>query len=131
MTKEVVRKQTARFWMGKADEALASARSEQEAGRYTFAVNRAYYACFYSASSVMIKRGSTFSKHSGVRAAVHRELVRTGEISAEMGKFYDYAFDSRQRGDYQDMVDFASDQVEEMVEHAREFVEEMKKLFKK
>jgi uncharacterized protein (UPF0332 family) len=121
MSKDDLRDHPARYWMEKADEALASAQSEQEARRYTFAVNRAYYACFYAASSVLFKRGVKFKKHSGVRAAVHREFVRTGAVSTEMGKFYDYAFDSRQRGDYQEMVDFPPDQVEDIIENAKEF----------
>lgn len=87
-----------------------------------FAVNRAYYACFYSASAVLLSSGERFVKHSGVRAAVHRSLVKTGRLQVEMGRHYDLVFLNRQRGDYQEMVEFSLDEVDELLEQSRRFV---------
>ena len=128
MNKQEIRKQIIGFWMQKAMEAIASAQSEQQAGRLSFAVNRAYYACFYSASAVLLHEEKKFKKHAGVRAAVHRYLVKTGKIDASWGQFYDYAFESRQRGDYQEMVEFESEQVEEIIGLAAGFIREMETL---
>ncbi|TVP69337.1 MAG: HEPN domain-containing protein [Leptolyngbya sp. LCM1.Bin17] len=55
----------------KASQALESAWSEFQAERLDFAANRAYYACFYAASAVMLHRGRQFVKHSGLRGAIH------------------------------------------------------------
>ncbi|MFH7244109.1 MAG: HEPN domain-containing protein [Spirulina sp.] len=60
------------YLLQKADQALESARSEFQAQRFDFAINRAYYACFYVASAVMVQRGKQFVKHSGL---VMRELL--------------------------------------------------------
>lgn len=103
------------YWMEKAYESLQSARSEQQAGRFVFAVNRGYYACFYSASAVLLGEGERFSKHTGVRAAIHRSLIKTGKIESSWGRFYDLIFNSRQRGDYQELVVFSSEETEELV----------------
>ncbi|MBN1627983.1 MAG: HEPN domain-containing protein [Deltaproteobacteria bacterium] len=108
MKDEETRNAAIEYWLEKAGESLNSARSEQKAGRFVFAINRAYYGCFYSASAVLLKRGEKFSKHSGVRAAIHRSLVKTGEINTRWGKFYDLIFNSRQRGDYQELVVFSN-----------------------
>ncbi len=43
MTQDEARRSVVQYWMRKADDALASARSEFSAGRMDFAVNRAYY----------------------------------------------------------------------------------------
>jgi uncharacterized protein len=118
------------YWMEKAKESLSSARSEQNAGRFVFAINRAYYGCFYSASAVLLKRGEKFSKHSGVRAALHRSLVKTGEIDKQWGKFYDLIFNSRQRGDYQELISFSSEEAEELISQAEGFIDEMTNLLK-
>lgn len=118
------------YWMEKAKESLSSARSEQNAGRFVFAINRAYYGCFYSASAVLLKRGEKFSKHSGVRAALHRSLVKTGEIDKRWGKFYDLIFNSRQRGDYQELISFSPEEAEELISEAERFVDEMANLLK-
>ncbi len=48
------------YLLQKADQALESARSEFQAQRFDFAINRAYYACFYAASAVILQRGKQF-----------------------------------------------------------------------
>jgi uncharacterized protein (UPF0332 family) len=119
------RREVVEYWMEKAKESLSSARSEQAAGRFVFAVNRAYYACFYSASAVLLNKGEKFSKHSGVRSAIHRSLVKTGKIDLSWGSFYDLIFNSRQRGDYQELVSFSPEETEELISRAEGFVDEM------
>ncbi len=128
MNREELTSEVIRYWMGKASEALDSARSEQEAGRRSFAVNRAYYACFYIASAVLFAEGQKFSKHSGVRAALHRSLVKTGKLDLTQGRFYNLVFQSRQRGDYQELVEFTDEETEEIISKAAEFVEVMRNL---
>lgn len=131
MTTDDARAAVLGFWGDKAAEALLSAQSEFIAGRLTFAVNRAYYACFYSVSALLLKDGRKFVKHSGVRSALHRHLVKTGKVSTAWGRFYDRIFENRQRGDYQELVSFETEQVAEMVEQSREFVAEMARLISK
>ena len=130
MKEEKARQEVIKYWMEKALESLQSALSEQLAGRLVFAINRAYYGCFYSASAVLLGEGEKFSKHTGVRAAVHRSLVKTGKVDASWGRFYDLVFKSRQRGDYQELVEFSSEEAEELISQAEEFVDEMRRLLK-
>ena len=125
MKEEQARAEVVQYWMDKAHEALNAARSEQEAGRFVFAVNRAYYACFYSASAVLIERGEKFSKHSGVRAGIHRSLVKKGELDPSRGRFYDLVFNARQRGDYQELVEFSTEEAEELILQSEQFVSVM------
>ncbi len=128
MSEEENRDKVILYWMEKAREALDSARSEMRAGRFSFAVNRAYYACFYAASALLLKEKQRFKKHAGVRAAVHRAFVKTGRVTQAWGDFYDLVFDSRQRGDHQGLVAFQQEQAAELVDKAAGFVEEMKRL---
>jgi len=117
-----------RYWLEKAQEALESAKSEYKAGRLSFAINRIYYACFYAVSAVLRERGKKFKKHKGVRSALHRDMVKNGVIEERWGRFYDDVFESRQRGDYQPIVSFESEQVEEYIRQADGFLKEMEKL---
>ena len=114
--------------MEKSREALASARAEETSKRYVFAVNRAYYACFYAASAVLLLQGEKFVKHSGVRSALHKKLVKTGRLELQWGRFYDRVFENRQRGDYQELVVFDSEQVADIIENATAFVARMQQL---
>lgn len=118
----------AKYWMEKSREALDSARSEFKAGRFVFAMNRTYYACFYAASAVLLKRGHKFLKHSGVRAAVHQQLVKTGLLSTDSGKLYDRLFENRQEGDYLELVNFEKEQIAQAIENATALVNEIENI---
>ena len=63
------------------------------------AASRAYYAVFHAVSAIFALEGKSFSKHSAVRAAVHRDLVGTGLIPVESGQ-YNELMDMRELGDY-------------------------------
>ena len=112
----------------KAAQALASAQSEFQANRLDFAVNRAYYACFYAASAVMLQQGKQFVKHTGLRGAIHRDLVKAGKLSPKWGKVFDRAFENRQAADYLVLFTFESAQVEQLIQDATGFVQEMHRL---
>lgn len=85
MTAENRRSDTIRYWWSKAMESMASARREFEAGSYAFAMNRLYYAVFYAVSAVLLDRHESFRKHSGVRAAFHRQFIKTGVLDMKWG----------------------------------------------
>lgn len=70
----------------------------------------------------MIKRNLSFKKHSGVRAAFHRELVKTGYVDTKWGKLYDQLFEDRQEGDYIAMVEFERDYVETQLKQCIDFI---------
>lgn len=126
MTHDEARIEIIDYWLKKADEALESARSESFAGRLGFAVNRAYYACFYAASAVLLQMGKKFVKHSGLRAAIHQDLVKTGRLDIKLGKIFDRIFENRQSADYVELWQFEADQVETIIKDASEFVQEMR-----
>ena len=65
MTADEARHEAALRWMEMAEDALAVARREKLAGPAA-AINRAYYACFYAASALLVFEGHRFIKHSGI-----------------------------------------------------------------
>jgi len=68
------------YWMEKAQESMESAKADHQAGRISTAVRSIYYACFYALSAVFWKQGKSFKKHTGLRAAIHRDLIKPGII---------------------------------------------------
>ena len=100
MTSEEKRAEVVRYWLEKAEESMASAKREFEGGSLTFAMNRLYYAAFYAVSALFALQGKTFSKHSAIEAAVHRDLVRPGHWPKELGVNYSYLLGLRTKGDY-------------------------------
>lgn len=64
------------------------------------AASRAYYAAFHAVTALFGATGRSFTKHTAIRAAVHRDLVKTGVWPTQLGEYYDYLMDLREVGDY-------------------------------
>ena len=122
------RDEAVRYWWSKAGECLASAEREALAGSLTFSVNRLYYAAFYAVSAVLLHGGQSFTKHTGVRAAFHGQMVKPRLVDAKWGKLYDHLFEDRQEGDYIALVSFDVDYVQEALSEVREFLMVLKVL---
>ena len=128
MSKGEAKRESVQHWWKMAEEALQSARMEYEAGLLHGAINRAYYAVFYAATALFVDRGLSFRKHAGVRAAVHRELIKKSVLSVEMGVLYDRLFEDRQHGDYMVLTEFEPDDVKEKIERAGAFLQAVRAL---
>ena len=83
----------------RAVEALATARHDLPVSPDA-AASRAYYAALDAVSALLALDGRTFTKHSAVEAAVHRDLVKAGRWAEELGKSYSLLVALRETGDY-------------------------------
>ncbi len=128
MTDDEARHLVVNRLMSRADHALVAALRDLDAGDFNLVINRVYYACFYAASSVLMQQGLQFSRHSGIRAAVHQHLVIKGKLSAALGQFYDDAFDNRHEADYDVIAEFDRDSAQSAVVTGGQFVAAMKLL---
>ena len=117
MTREEAKREAARLWLEKADDALLAAKRERELSPAS-ALNRAYYACFFAASAVLITEGHHFVKHAGVRSAVHKYLIHEGRLPKELGPAYDHLMRVRQQADYEAIVSWTPQQAAEAIEVA-------------
>jgi len=111
------------YRLERARQTLEEAMLMFEAGHANACVNRLYYACFYAVSALLLTRNMSTSKHSHVRALLHQDYVKPGYISEQMGKHYDLPFNSRQKGDYEDLVVFHAEDVRPWFEPTKAFVE--------
>lgn len=116
------REEAVQYWWKMAEESLASAQREYEFGAHSFAINRLYYTVFYAVSAALLERKLSFVKHSGVRAAFHREFIKTGLLDIEWGKFYDELFEDRQEGDYLAFSTFERSYVENQLKRCAQFL---------
>jgi uncharacterized protein (UPF0332 family) len=67
-------------------------------------VNRLYYAAFYSFNAVLATDNRAYGKHSAVRSSIHRDYVKPGLLSSEVGLIYNRLFEWRQKADYEVMM---------------------------
>ena len=111
------------YRMTRANETMEDARILAKAGRWNACVNRLYYACFYAVSALLIRRGLSSSKHTGVRSLFNRHYVKTGKVPKDLARIYNDLFERRQEGDYIDFVRFQESQVLPWISKAEELVQ--------
>lgn len=93
----------ARDLMAKALQAIISARALRDLGDADGSCNRAYYAMFDGVRAVLLTTGSevlSVKTHRGVHALFHDRIVRTGQVSEEVGRFLRRAEALRYDADY-------------------------------
>ncbi|GAB6273275.1 MAG: HEPN domain-containing protein [Peptococcaceae bacterium] len=107
----------------RAKESLEEARILLEKGHANTFINRLYYACFYAVSALLLAKGLSSAKHSGIRSLFHRNFIKPGIIDIELGQLYDRLYDSRQKADYADLVRFDLNEVSFWLKETEKFVE--------
>lgn len=68
---------------------------------YPSAINRAYYAIFYAANALLVTKGLSSSKHSGVISQFRQHFIKTGLIGAEYSDIYGEVMGNRHVSDYE------------------------------
>jgi uncharacterized protein (UPF0332 family) len=111
----------------RAHKALASARQLAHNDPDS-AASRAYYAAFHALTSVFALRGETFTKHSAIRAALHRDLIQPGLVPAENGRDYDFLMELRETGDYGGMSQVTRENAQTAISKADLFLHAMDRL---
>ncbi|MBK7874120.1 MAG: HEPN domain-containing protein [Saprospiraceae bacterium] len=116
------------YRLEKADKSIEEALAMAEMEHWNTVANRLYYACFYAITAYFAQQEVKAITHKGIKAAFHQELIKTGLISLELGKFYTDLFNKRQEADYQDFVEFTKATMEPLLAEAILFVEKIKLL---
>jgi uncharacterized protein (UPF0332 family) len=112
----------------KAEKSLAAAHLLIEGGHADFAVSRAYYAMFYAAQALLLKKGLSFSKHSAVISVFGREFVKSGEVALDLHRFLIEASDSRKVSDYDIAGKIERQDAQVHINRARQFLQSIAQL---
>jgi uncharacterized protein len=106
----------------RAAKAVSAAQILLEKGFMADAVSRAYYAMFYATQAILFKKGLIAKSHSGTINLFSREIVEKGLVPKELGKIINKAHALRQKSDYDPSADFEFEDVEKLIEEARNFL---------
>ena len=102
----------------KATRSLAAAEATLDTEPDS-AASRAYYAAFHGVTAVLAGRGMEFTKHTAVRAALHRDLIQSGDVSVALGRDYDFLLDLRETADYGGVAEASLASAKKAIEKAR------------
>ena len=88
-------------------------------------INRLYYACFYSASALLLYKHIIAKSHSGVIGQFSENMVRTGIFSVDEFRVYAKLLNWRSKGDYNDFFDFSKEDVDSMMRPTKHFIDKV------
>jgi uncharacterized protein (UPF0332 family) len=103
-------------------ECIEDAQVLLQNNRLAAVVTRAYYAMFHAATAVLLARGIERSSHHGLLSAFAEQFVKTRQLDRRFFLYLREAFERRQQSDYDPVVDVDRQTVEEILDHAVEFV---------
>lgn len=121
-------KQLVLYRMERAKEAIEEAELLFSKGHIRTSVSRLYYACFYAASAILLAKGYSSAKHSGIRSLFHQKLVKTGQVRPSAGPLYNRLFDARQKADYADLVNFEAGDVAPWFDEVKSLIRQIEHL---
>jgi uncharacterized protein (UPF0332 family) len=108
--------------LDKARRSIRTAGKILRDGEVDFAGSRAYYAMFYVAEALLLTKGLAYSSHSAIIANFGREFAKTNILNP---KFHNYLIKSQDRrniGDYAIGAHLTEEEVQEMLNWAKEFL---------
>ena len=111
----------------KAEEALKVAKLNFDNGYYSASINRSYYAVFYAAKALLLKKGINTKKHSGTIVQFGLEYVLNDNFDKEVSKILSRLEDDRGNADYDFDFQPTEEKAGKDLNNARFFVEECKK----
>jgi uncharacterized protein (UPF0332 family) len=111
------------LYLERARKALQQARDNLNLGHYDVATSRAYYAMFYAASALLVSKGISRSKHSGVYSAFGQYFVKPGLIEPQYSQMLVNAFNVRLDSDYDVRPTLNRAVAEDILRDAHQFVE--------
>lgn len=88
------------FRLESSRKTFEAARILAECGYWNSAVNRLYYALFYSVSALLFFYDIPAKKHSTIKSQFSLHFVKTGKFDKKYGQLLSELFDWRQKGDY-------------------------------
>jgi len=113
------------YRLGKAKETLADIDTLLQNEMWNMAVNRLYYSCFYAVTALLANIDVFTKTHTGTRQMFGLHFIKEGKITQESSIFYSEIFDKRQKGDYEDFLDFDEDDVVILLEPAKKLINEI------
>lgn len=118
------------YRLKRASETLGEADYNADGEYYNTAINRLYYACYYTASALMLAYGLDASTHKGIKTMLGLHFIKKGKLGPKYGRIYQQLYENRQSGDYEDFVYCDLDLYNELRPLTEDFITKVKELIK-
>ena len=86
-------------------------------------VNRLYYSLFYAVNALLVLNEIKTKTHSSIKSQFSLHFIKSGKIDKKYGKLLAKLFDWRQKGDYDNLVEYDKESVEPLFFSVKEMIE--------
>ena len=111
----------------KAADALKAGEILFESGLPIEAVSKVYYSVFNAALALLAQSNLAPKTHTGVKSLFNKEFVLSGKIDKETGTILGELLTKRMEADYEDFTLIDEEELPELIEKAKRFIEAAKK----
>ena len=119
-----------KYRLERADESIKAAQLMSDNGLYISAMNRIYYAMFYSIQALLVLSERSFSKHGQLKGYFNKEFIKSGIFLKKFGNLFNTVFEYRQKFDYVDLAIPERELVSDYIFKARKFIAEISSYLK-
>lgn len=114
----------------KAINTMAQISELQRLGYWDNIANRLYYAVFHAVNALLIHDGHLVNTHRGIIALFGNYYIRTGIFASEDGRLYSDLQTMRNNSDYNCSYNATQQEIEPMIEPARNLIEKISNYIK-
>lgn len=108
-----------------ARDSFAAAELLLSEGFITSAINRLYYAAFYSVNALLVANKVEAKSHKGPRAEFLKHFVKENKVERDQGKLFSKLYDLRQTGDYDYLPDLDIEAIKKLSIEVRAFIDQI------
>jgi uncharacterized protein (UPF0332 family) len=116
-----------RIAFDRATHSLEVAKSNLDNKFFPDSINRSYYAVFYAAQALLLKKGIVNKTHSGTIQQFGLNYVKNDKFSNEISKFLFLLEKDRNNADYDFSYESTEKKAQKDLNNAKIFIEECKK----
>ncbi|MEW6041087.1 MAG: HEPN domain-containing protein [Elusimicrobiota bacterium] len=108
--------------INKSQRSLEDAKILFKEKRYESSSSRAYYSIFHIMQAVLLTKGLSFSKHSGVISGFSQHFIKTDIFPKEFAEIIDKLREDRENGDYDYEIIIDEKTAEEDIKNAEKII---------
>ena len=120
------KKELSNYRFEQAEQCLKSSDALLQIDDYRGAANRAYYAIYHAVRSIIALDGVEFKRHSGNFSYFRQTYIKTGVFDIRLSEIITLAADARGSSDYDDFYIISKSEVEEQINNAKIFLNQVK-----
>ena len=119
-----------RYRLESSRNTFEAAKVLAENGYWNSAINRLYYAVFYSVTALLYISDISVKKHSSVKSQFTLNYIKTGKLDKKFGQLLSDLFDWRQKGDYEIIYDYDEESVIPLIPVVEEMLDVLEQAIK-